>query len=424
MVKRILIVLVIAIIIASAFTTMHFESNAATMPISKADLYSKGEVVFFNYDNIGIGVEVIVYKKDGVEYPAYCINKGRPGVTEEHEYSVSINKLVTNNKIWKAIVNGYPFKTPQELGCNNMQEAYAATKMAVYDAMYNYDLDKFTVHGDVDSNRRVVAAIKKIITAARSSTDSKKVATITVKDESKEWKVDSIDKNYLSKTYSVTASAANETYTISLENDTKKIAKVVDVNNKERTTFNANEKFKVLLPIVELEEKGSFTIKASSELKTMPILYGETPNPEWQNFAVTAGFFEPTDVKLNQSYSPNYNKIQIIKKDGKRENTLKGGIFKKKKKKNNVLYTDLTTNEEGKIVIENLIPGKYYLEEIVAPEGYSKLEDRVEIDLKLNQTYKVTVNNFEKPEDEDKVVPEEDEITVGEEEKYLPRTGY
>ena len=189
----------------------------------RQDLYSKGEVVFFNYDNIGIGVEVIVYKKDGVEYPAYCINKGRPGVTEEHEYSVSINKLVTNNKIWRAIVNGYPFKTPQELGCNNMHEAYAATKMAVYDAMYNYDLNKFTVHGDVDSNKRVVAAIKKIITAARNSKDSKKVATITVKDESKEWKVDSVDKNYLSKTYSVTASAANETYKISLENDTKKI---------------------------------------------------------------------------------------------------------------------------------------------------------------------------------------------------------
>lgn len=178
------------------------------------------------------------------------------------------------------------------------------------------------------------------------------------------------------------------------------------------------------MPIVELEEKGTFTIKASSELKTMPILYGETPNPEWQNFAVTAGFFETTDVKLNQSYSQNYTKIEIIKKDGKGQNALKGGIFNLYDEKNNLLYTDLTTDEKGKIVIENLIPGKYYLEEIVAPEGYSKLEDRVEIDLKLNQTYKVTVNNFEKPEDEDKVVPEEDEVTVGEEEKLLPRTGY
>lgn len=424
MVKKILIVLVIAVMAISTFTTMHFESNAATMPINKADLYSKGEVVYFNYDNIGIGVEVIVYKKDGVEYPAYCVNKGRPGVTEEHQYSVSINKLLTNNKIWKAIVNGYPFKTPQELGCNNMQEAYAATKMAVYDAMYNYDLNKFTVHGNVDSNRRVVAAIKKIITAARNSKESKTVATISVKDESKEWKVDSINKNYLSKTYSVIASAANETYTIALENNTKKIAKVVDVNNKEKTTFKADEKFKVLLPIVELEEKGTFTIKASSELKTMPVLYGETPNAEWQNFAVTAGFFEPTDVKLNQSYSPNYTKIEILKKDGKQANPLKGGIFNLYNEENDLLYTDLTTNEEGKIVIENLVPGKYYLEEMVAPEGYSKLDDRVEIDLKLNQTYKVTVNNFEEPEDEDKVVPEEDEVTVGEEEEILPRTGY
>ena len=101
----------------------------------------------------------------------------------------------------------------------------------------------------------------------------------------------------------------------------------------------------------------------------------------------------------------NYTKIEIIKKDGKGQNALKGGIFNLYDEKNNLLYTDLTTDEKGKIVIENLIPGKYYLEEIVAPEGYSKLEDRVEIDLKLNQTYKVTVNNFEKPEDEDKVVP-------------------
>ena len=199
MVRKIIYILLVIIFIVAIFNNFNIISKAATMPISSADLYSKGEVVYFNYDNIGIGVEVTVYKKDGVEYPAYCINKGRPGVTEEHGYTVSINRLLTNNKIWKAIVNGYPFKTPQELGCNNMQEAYAATKMAVYDAMYNYDLDKFTVHGDVDSNRRVVAAIKKIITAARNSTASKEVAVLKINEDTKEWKVDDINKNYVSK---------------------------------------------------------------------------------------------------------------------------------------------------------------------------------------------------------------------------------
>lgn len=424
MVRKIIYILLVIIFIVAIFNNFNIISKAATMPISSADLYSKGEVVYFNYDNIGIGVEVTVYKKDGVEYPAYCINKGRPGVTEEHGYTVSINRLLTNNKIWKAIVNGYPFKTPQELGCNNMQEAYAATKMAVYDAMYNYDLDKFTVHGDVDSNRRVVAAIKKIITAARNSTASKEVAILKINEDTKEWKVDDINKNYVSKTYSVTASAANETYDIILENNNGKLAKVVNLENKETSNFKANEKFKILLPITELENKGEFTIKASSELKTMPIFYGETPNSEWQNFAIAAGYFEPTDVKLKQYYSENYTKIEIIKKDGKDGNSLKGGKFNLYDEENNLLYTDLTSDENGKISIENLIPGKYYIEEVIPPEGYSKLEDIVEIDLKLNQVYKLTINNFEEPEDEDKVVPEENSSEVGEEKKILPRTGY
>lgn len=48
-----------------------------------------------------------------------------------------------------------------------------------------------------------------------------------------------------------------------------------------------------------------------------------------------SGIFETTDVKLNQSYSQNYTKIEIIKKDGKGQNALKGGIFN--------LYDEKTT---------------------------------------------------------------------------------
>ena len=58
------------IIIAMASLLTILEQNqvqAATLPITKADLYSRGEVVLFDYDNIGIGVEVIVYQKEGVE---------------------------------------------------------------------------------------------------------------------------------------------------------------------------------------------------------------------------------------------------------------------------------------------------------------------------------------------------------------------
>ena len=127
---------------------MWFKTNAkaATYLIDEADLYSKEELVCFTYQGIKVGVEFVVYKKDGIEYPAYCLNRNLPGVTEEEGYTVTADKLVTNSKIWRAVVNGYPFKTAKQLGCNSDIEAFAATKMAVYDAMYHYDLDKFTLH--------------------------------------------------------------------------------------------------------------------------------------------------------------------------------------------------------------------------------------------------------------------------------------
>ena len=59
----------------------------------------------------------------------------------------------------------------------------------------------------------------------------------------------------------------------------------------------------------------------------------------------------------------------------------------------NVVYSDLKTNEEGKIEIENLMPGTYYLKETRTVEGYDLYEQLIKIDFKLNQEVTVTVNN-------------------------------
>lgn len=193
--------------------------------------YSKGEVVLFNYDGIGIGVEIQVYEKEGIEYPVYCLDKGKRGVEIDFSYAVDISEMLSNQKIWRAITNGYPFKTPEELGCNSMEEAYAATKMAVYDAMYNYDLSKFSVHTNSDSNKRTVKAINKIITAARNSKETKTVATLDIKPDSSIWEVDPIDSNYISKTYSINAPTVTKNYKISLKNDNYVRIKVTDVYN-------------------------------------------------------------------------------------------------------------------------------------------------------------------------------------------------
>lgn len=423
--KKIISILMISIVCISNFIGI-FGTNkvkAAIAPIENAKPYSKGEVVLFAYNGVGIGVEVQVYKKDGVEYPVYCLNKGKKGVEAGFEYIVDVNQLISNQKVWRAIINGYPFKTPAELGCNNMQEAYAATKMAVYDAMYNYDLSKFTIYKDLDSHRRCVKAIKKIITNARNSTETKIAATLNIKPEQNSWAVDEIDKQYVSKTYSLEASAVNKKYTIALSSSSDARFKITDVKNIEKTEFDTTEKFKVLIPIVDLEKSGEFTLTAKSDLKTMPIFYGESPNQDWQNYAVTVGEYEMADTSIKQTYQENKTQIEIQKQDGDTKIPLKNGTFNLLDENKQILYSELTTNDQGVIEVKHLLPGIYYLEEIKAPDGYYGYEDLIQMEVKLNQKTVVKVDNYQEQEEKPSEDPQEEtEISVGE--KKLPKTGF
>ena len=94
--KKIIIILIItSMFFASSIIFADKSKAATTYPIQFADLYSKGEIDGFYYKNISVGVQFVVYKKDGVEYPAYCLDRNRAGVTEGSGYTVKIEKART-----------------------------------------------------------------------------------------------------------------------------------------------------------------------------------------------------------------------------------------------------------------------------------------------------------------------------------------
>ena len=136
--------------------------SAATVSLGEVQLYSKEEYRdILKYGDTNIVCNYVVYEKDGVEYPAYCLNRELPGVTPSNSYSVSANELVTNVKVWRAIMNGYPYRTYQELGCNNIEEAFLATKQAVYCMLYDRDASTYTGIGE--SGERTLNALKQIV---------------------------------------------------------------------------------------------------------------------------------------------------------------------------------------------------------------------------------------------------------------------
>lgn len=421
-IKKILLILIILITIIMGLSIYSKDVKAATYLIEEADLYSKEELVCFRYQGTKIGVEFVVYEKDGIEYPAYCLNKDLPGVTTEEGYKVQVDKLVNNNKIWRAVVNGYPFKTPAQLGCNSNAEAFAATKMAVYDAMYNYDWDDF--EGMNAQGNRIITAAEKISKLARSSSETKPIAIVDINETSEGWKIDNIDSKYISREFEVACNLQYDKYSLKVNNSGIGNIKIVNGNNEEKNELKNGENFKVLIPISELDKSGEIEIEVVADVKTRPILYGESGDSSKQSYALAAGDYEFENAKIRIKYTANETKIEIVKRDAETKELLQGAKFNILDENKNIIYSDVTTNKEGVAIIDRVVPGRYYIQEIKAPEGYAIYGDLVEINIELNQKYTVNINNYEKPEDKEKEVENNDKEISKTGEKYLPRTGF
>lgn len=378
-----------------------------------AKLYNSGKCGdLLKYKGVTIVTTYVTYKDGDDTYPAYCLNGNIPGVGEKGSYTVSTENLVTDVGLWRRLINGYPYKTISELGCQTKEEAFTATKQAIYCYIHGNNPSDYSAIGE--AGKRTLKAMKKIISNAEKSTETKAEPTITINKNEGNWEQDSVDKNYVSKTYSVSANANYKTYTISLEKTENSSLpegiKIVDSNNNEKKTFNKGEKFKVIIPINNLKNNGEFKLNIQSEVDTKPVLYGKAPNSGLQDYALTTLKYEDAKNSTTDSYGENETEIIVYKQDKNSKTPLEGVYFNLLDENKNVIYSALKTDENGKIEIKGIMPGKYYLVETSTLDGYVKYDEDIEIELELNEKFTVTVNNSK--EDKKEVSSNETQLEV------------
>ncbi|MES5953580.1 SpaA isopeptide-forming pilin-related protein [Bacillus fungorum] len=85
--------------------------------------------------------------------------------------------------------------------------------------------------------------------------------------------------------------------------------------------------------------------------------------------------------------------LQVVKKDAESRNVLEGAEFRLKNENGQIVGEAKTTNKDGVVTFENLVPGKYTLEETKAPEGYKAVEVTVEVNVVANKVAKQEVLN-------------------------------
>lgn len=408
---------VVSMLILSA---LGFINSVYATNINTANIYAVRDCGnLLTYKETPVKVTYVEYINEGNHYPAYCMDKTKVGA-ETNSYNVSIEGAVNDVGLWRRIINGYPYKSIQELGVANEQEAFTATKQAIYCYIHGNNPSDYGAIGE--AGQRTLNAMHTIINNAQNSKESKISSTIKINKNSDNWKQDENEKNYVSKVYSVSAGANIQNYKIILSRKNNQDIggiKLTDINNKTKTEFSPNEKFKILVPIKEMKEKGNFELKVEAKISTKPVLYGIAPNSSYQDYALTGATYEDGTGNIQDEYFKNETKIIILKQDEDTNEKLEGVEFELLDENKNVVYNGLKTDKDGKINIENIVPGRYYIKETNTKDGYLRFEDLIKIDINLNEQMTVTVNN--KKEEKPKIETSKNTTEVSK--KILPVTG-
>ncbi|MCQ6542547.1 SpaA isopeptide-forming pilin-related protein, partial [Bacillus wiedmannii] len=109
--------------------------------------------------------------------------------------------------------------------------------------------------------------------------------------------------------------------------------------------------------------------------------------------------------------------LQVVKKDAESRTVLEGAEFRLKNENGQIVGVPKTTNKDGVVTFENLVPGKYTLEETKAPEGYKAIDVTVEVNVVANKVAKQEVLNEKETEKGPEKPGEETEKPGGETEK-------
>ena len=401
-------------------------TNCLAVDLEKIDLKSDGECgKLLKYKGMEVKVTYVYYEKEGIRYPAYCMDKTKPGVTEDNEYFVSISDRIHDVNLWRYVVNGYPYKTYQELGCQNEKEAFAATKQAIYCYIHGNDVNLY--EGIGEAGERTVKALRKIVSDAKSMKDVQDSNIIDINKKDSSFNQDEIEKGYVSKIYEVKSRASSLKYMVSIIQENEKEIegiKITDLKNNVKKEFFPGEKFKVLIPIERLTKQGNFKIKIDSKVKTKPVYYGKTSKPGYQDYALTAATYEDSNIIINEEYFENKSDIKIIKLDKETKEKIEGVEFQILDENKKVKYSNLITDKNGEIYIKHMLPGTYYLLETKEKEGYVKNPNVIKIDINLNEKVEVKINNLKEEKAKVKVNEKEVEATVEKTSKEIEANKY
>ena len=285
-----------------------------------------------------------------------------------------MSQIANNQMVWRVLLNGFPYKTPAEMGVPDERSAFAVTKQAVYAVLDGRDTSRYS---GVDAiGNQMADAVRRLVDIGRNGTQTYQDPVINVSTISPAG-VDNIDSNYISQTFNVSSEVNMKDINVILDTfSAPNGTKVTDINNNERTNFDKGENFKVLVPRENIKDEITVQFTLSGQCETYPILFVKAPNDNVQDYVLTTDPFVVSTAKSQMNYKPSVD-IEIEKiSSGESEITGKGegepleGAKFNVKSEDGSFNKDYYTDANGKITLSNMDIQKYIITELESAKYY------------------------------------------------------
>ena len=410
-IKRLFSFLLAAMLLLTSGVTV-FAGDSLETALNKVNLYIKQDKgpQLLTWKGIidaeNFAPAVIVYRtEDGQELPAYCANPNRPGVEDlvAKTYDVDVDQLDTDPHVWGVITNGYPYKSPQELGVSTDYEAYYATKMAVWATVHdNYsNLSDWQANGE--HNEPVLQAMKSLV--AKGQENQYVYATWLSVNPATPSAVD--DGEYLTQEYTIKSNVEINSFRVVLDGDVPEGTKITDTNDNEKDTFDGSEtNIKIKIPKTGESRNGSFRVIVKGNLENKAVMFGLSHDAQKQDYYVAplpsyngdswadVIYTEVTGTDIEEPDNPDIpeakGSLQILKVASGTTKGLVGAVFKVEVDGKTIGH--YVTDKNGEIQI-NDISGTVSITEEVPPLGYV-LDENNHKDVEIEDSDKPTVVTF------------------------------
>ena len=391
--KKVIAMLLLILTLCSTFSGFSFATE-----ISEANLQNKGDcgyhLQYWNAEKNGwyyIITTFVTYQKDGVEYPAYCLNREYPGVGEYDGYTVDIDAVLDNVQIWRTIINGYPYKTPAELGVENKYDAFVATKQAVYSILYGFDPATRYRGGD-ERGTKIANAVVNLVNIGRYGNQTPSDGTITMRTSGSLYE----EGNYWVQKFNVSSSVDMASYTVTSTANLPEGAIITNGSGTQTNSFTGSESLYLKIPKSSMNKDiSNAIINVQGKCKTYPVFYGKTRINATQNYAVTYDPFGDGVGRATLNVKTNTGKIQINKTDSDTSKPIQGVTFQLTKADGTVV-ANATTNSNGVATFSGLYQDNYKLTEISTNDNYVINKATFDVNVEYNKSTTQNITNDHK----------------------------